>query len=254
VPLPAKRDHTGSRSLVRALGLKLAKVVIDPGHGGHDTGTIGPTGLVEKDLVLDVAQRLGKLIEEQLGAEVVYTRSDDTFVPLEQRTALANEHETDLFLSIHANSGKRSAAGPETYYLNFSGSQAALEVAARENASSDKTIHELQNLLQKIALTDKIDESREFAGRVQAALAAAARRSNQTAKDRGVRKAPFVVLIGASMPSVLTEIGFISNPAEERLLKRAAHRQRIAEALYRGLSEYAATLSRFEVAERKNGE
>ena len=251
LPRPARRDHTGNRSLVRALGLKLARVVIDPGHGGHDTGTIGRGGLKEKDLVLDVALRLGKLIEERLGADVVYTRRDDTFVPLEERTTFANEQEADLFLSIHANSGVRSAAGPETYYLNFTGSREALDVAARENASSEKTIHELKDVLQKIALTDKIEESREFAARVQSAMAAAARKVNASAKDRGVRQAPFVVLIGASMPSILAEIGFVTNAGEERLLRRTANRRRLAEALFQGVSDYAASLSHFQVAGKK---
>jgi N-acetylmuramoyl-L-alanine amidase len=251
IPLPAKRNETGGRSLVRALGLKLGRVVLDPGHGGHDTGTIGPTGLMEKDLVLDVAKRLGTLIEERLGAEVIYTRTDDTFVPLEERTALANEKEADLFLSIHANAGVRSAAGAETYYLNFTTSRSALDVAARENASSEKTIHELQDLIQKIALKDKIDESKEFASKIQGELYATIKKTSRNAKDRGVRKAPFLVLIGASMPSALTEISFISNPREERLLKRADHRQSIAEGLYKGLSQYASTLSHFQVAERK---
>jgi len=250
-PQPARRDQTGRRSLVRALGLKLARVVLDPGHGGHDTGTIGRGGLTEKELVLDVALRLGKLIEERLGAEVVYTRTDDTFVPLEERTVLANEREADLFLSIHANSGARSAAGPETYYLNFSGSPGALEVAARENASSEKTIHELQDLLKKIALTNKLEESREFAARIQSSLVVMAARNNREAKDRGVRQAPFVVLIGVSMPSVLAEIGFVTHPREEKLLKRAVYRQRVAEALFRGLSNYAASLSHFQVAEKR---
>jgi N-acetylmuramoyl-L-alanine amidase len=251
VARPAKRTNTGNRTLVRALGLKLGRVVIDPGHGGHDTGSIGRGGLLEKDLVLDVALRLGKLIEEELGAEVVYTRSDDTFVALEDRTALANEKKADLFLSVHANSGNRSAAGPETYYLNFTASPADLDVAARENASSEKTIHELQSLIEKIALKEKVDESREFAADVQSALHVALGKT-RSLKDRGVRKAPFVVLIGAQMPSVLAEIAFLSNPREERLLRRADYRQKVAQGLYKGVAEYASSLSHFQVAEKKS--
>jgi N-acetylmuramoyl-L-alanine amidase len=251
VPLPAKKSNLGGRSLVRALGLKLERVVIDPGHGGHDTGTIGPSGLTEKDLVLDVARRLGALIEEQLGAEVVYTRSDDTFVPLEERTALANQWKADLFLSIHANAGVASAAGSETYYLNFTTSKSAMDVAARENASSQRTIYQLQDLIEKIALKDKVEESREFAVKVQAALCTELARVNAASRDRGVRKAPFVVLVGAAMPSVLAEVDFLSNPGEERLLKRPDYRQKIAEALYKGVSQYASTLSRFQVAEKR---
>ena len=252
VPLPAKRGNTGTRSLVRALGLKLERVVLDPGHGGHDTGSIGPAGLMEKELVLDVARKLGTLIEDRLGAEVVYTRADDSSVPLEERTALANAKQADLFLSIHANAGTTTATGAETYYLNFTTSKSAMDVAARENASSKRSIHELQDLIQKIALKDKVDESREFAARIQANLYRGLAGANARSRDRGVRQAPFVVLIGASMPSVLTEISFLSNPREERLLKSPAYRQKIAEALYNGVAQYASTLSRFQAAERKS--
>jgi len=247
--LPAKRNTGGDRSLVRALGLKLERVVLDPGHGGHDVGTHGPSGLYEKDLVLDISQRLGALIEERLGSEVVYTRTDDTFIPLEERTRIANEHKADLFLSIHANSSPlRSAAGVETYVLNFTTSRAAMDLAARENAGSDRSIFDLQELLQKIALRDKADESREFATRLQTSLSALSTRSNDNAKNRGVKRAPFVVLIGASMPSVLAEIGFLTNASDEALLRKTEHRQKIAEALYKGIAAYADTLSHFTIA------
>jgi N-acetylmuramoyl-L-alanine amidase len=224
--------------------------VIDPGHGGHDTGTIGPSGLREKDLVLDVSLRLGALIEARMGSKVVFTRSDDRFIPLEERTALANANQADLFLSIHANSSPEpSASGVETYYLNFTTSRDALDLAARENADSTMTINELQGVLQKIALKDKVDESREFAQRIQAALSASSKAARN--RDRGIRRAPFVVLIGATMPSVLAEIGFVSNVQDEKLMKRPETRQKIAESLYKGLSQYASTLSHFQVAETK---
>jgi N-acetylmuramoyl-L-alanine amidase len=246
-PKPAKLN--GSQSLTRVLGLKVGRIVIDPGHGGHDTGTAGPNGLYEKDLVLDVAKRLGSLIESRMGAEVVYTRMDDTFIPLEGRTAMANQRRADLFLSIHANSSPaRTSSGVETYYLNFTSSKSALEVAARENASSQQSVHELKDLLQKIAMQDKVDESREFAAKVQQALYATSSRANSRTRDRGVKKAPFVVLIGASMPSVLAEVGFISNPKDEALFRKSDFRQKIAEGLYKGLSQYAATLSQSQVA------
>lgn len=249
--LPAKRNTSGDRSMIRVLGLKVGRIVLDPGHGGHDTGTVGPDGLKEKDLVLDVAKRLGALIESRLGSEVIYTRTDDTFIPLERRTEIANEAKADLFLSIHANSSPLlSAAGVETYYLNFTTSKSALEVAARENSGSQKTIFELQDLLEKIALKDKVEESREFATRIQSAIYSVASKSDSHARDRGVKKAPFVVLIGASMPSVLSEIGFISNSREETIMKRAEYRERLAEALYKGVSSYASTLSHFQVAQR----
>ena len=246
----AKMPSDGAGDLTRALGLKIRRVVLDPGHGGHDEGTSGPTGLLEKDLVLDVALRLGKLIESRMGSEVVYTRSDDTYIPLERRTAIANEKKADLFLSIHANSSPYTRiAGVESYYLNVTNSKDALAVASRENASSDASVFELRDLIQKIALQDKAEESKEFAACVQAALFPFAARYDPGIKNRGVKKAPFVVLIGASMPSVLAEIGFLSNPREEALLKKPEHRQKLAEALYRGVSRYAQSLSHFEVAE-----
>lgn len=253
-PEPAKRNSNGDRSLTRVLGLKLGRIVIDPGHGGHDNGTHGPSGLQEKDLVLDVSKRLAKLLEERLGSEVILTRSDDTFIPLEERTQIANDKKADLFLSVHANSSQiRTADGVETYYLSFTTSKTALDVAARENASSQRSIYDLQELLQKIALKDKVDESREFASRVQTALTALSVKSGTKIRDRGVRKAPFVVLIGASMPSVLAEIGFLSNAADETLMRKPEQRQKIAEALYKGVASYAGTLSHFQVAEAKTG-
>ena len=251
IPKAAKHTSTGANSLTRALGLKVGRIVIDAGHGGHDQGTEGPKGLLEKDLVLDVAMRLGKLIEDRMGAEVIYTRSDDTFIPLEQRTTLANEKKADLFLSIHANSSPYPRiAGIETFYLNFSDSKEALDVAARENASSQKSIFELQGIIEKITQHDKAEESKEFAGRVQAALYAFSAHNVPGEKNRGVKKAPFVVLIGASMPSVLAEIGFLSNPREEALLKKPDYRQKLAEALYRGVTRYADGLSHFQVAQK----
>jgi N-acetylmuramoyl-L-alanine amidase len=250
--LPAKRNTSGDRSMIRVLGLKVGRIVIDPGHGGHDVGTTGPEGLREKDLVLDVAKRLGELIEARMGSEVIFTRSDDTFVPLGRRTAMANDAKADLFLSIHANSSPlRSIAGVETYYLNFTTSKTALEVAARENAGSESTIFDLQDLLEKIALKNKVEESREFASRIQSSLLNVSAKNEAHARDRGVKKAPFVVLIGASMPSVLAEIGFISNAHDEGTMRRPEYRQRLAEALYKGLASYASTLSHFQVAQRQ---
>jgi N-acetylmuramoyl-L-alanine amidase len=245
----AQPTSAGDRSLIRALGLKIGRIVVDAGHGGHDTGTIGPTGYQEKDLVLDVALRLGKLLENRMGADVVYTRDDDTFIPLETRTAIANREQADLFISIHANSSNDAAArGVETYYLNFTSSAEALEVAARENAVSDKSIHELQDLVKKIALKEKIEESREFASDVQRSLHSGLTTRNAPLRDRGVKKAPFIVLIGANMPSILAEISFVSNPTDERRLKTPEYRQKIAESLYRGLAKYVSGLSGVKVA------
>jgi N-acetylmuramoyl-L-alanine amidase len=251
MPREARPNAAGDRSLTRALGLKIGKIVIDAGHGGHDTGTIGPNGLLEKDVVLDVAKRLGRLLESRLGAEVIYTRRDDTFIPLETRTAIANRERADLFISIHANSSRDSdARGVETYYLNFTSSPEALEVAARENAVSEKSIHELQDLVKKIALKEKIEESREFAGDVQESLYGGLALSNAGIRDRGIKKAPFIVLIGANMPSILAEISFVSNPTDERKMETSEHRQRIAESLYRGVSKYVNGLNGVKVASK----
>ena len=247
----AKPTARGDRSLIRTLGLKIGKIVIDPGHGGHDTGTIGPNGLEEKDLVLEVGRRLGKLLETRLGAEVVYTRKNDTFIPLETRTAVANQQRADLFISIHANSSSDSAArGVETYYLNFTSSPDALEVAARENAVSEKSIYELQDLVKKIALKEKIEESREFAADVQSSLHSGLAAKNPGIRNRGVKKAPFIVLIGANMPSILAEISFVSNPGDEHRLETSEYRQRIAESLYRGIAKYVDGLSGVKMASK----
>jgi len=245
-PVPT-RD--GQSTLTRALGLKIGRIVIDAGHGGHDTGTIGPTGLMEKDLCLDVALRLGKIVQQKLpGADIVFTRSDDTFIPLEDRTRIANEAKADLFISIHANSSPdHGARGIETYYLNMRGSPEAMAVAARENSVSQQGIHDLEEVVKKIARTEKIDESRELAEDVQDSLSKRIQKTSKPVKNRGVRKAPFVVLIGADMPSILTEISFLSNPADEQLLKKPEYRQRVAEGLYQGVSDYLQSMNSMAV-------
>jgi N-acetylmuramoyl-L-alanine amidase len=249
-PKTAQPIPGGAHSLTRALGLKIGRILLDPGHGGHDTGTIGPGGYTEKELVLDIAQRLGKLIEERLGSEVVYTRTEDASVSLEERAAMANQMQADLFLSIHANSSRtRAAAGIETYYLNFTDDPEALAVAARENAGAQETISELQGMVRKIAMQEKLDESKQFATRVHAALKKALAKGQPAKFDRGVKKAPFVVLIGAQMPAVLAEISFLSNPQEEKRLKTSEHRQKIAEALFAGIANYAETMSGVRVAQ-----
>jgi len=246
VPPPAPEPtHNGKPSLTRALGLKVGRIVIDAGHGGHDTGTIGATGLMEKDLCLDIALRLGKIIQQRLpGAEVILTRQNDSFVALEDRTAIANLAKADLFLSIHANSSQdHHARGVETYYLNLTNSPEAMAVASRENAFARGGVHDLQDIVAKIARNEKLGESREFAEDVQISLTKRLQRLSQTTKNRGVRKAPFVVLIGADMPSVLAEISFLSNPVEEQLLKRPDNRQRIAEGLYQGVASYLQSVN-----------
>ena len=254
----ALKTADGQTSLVRALGLKINRIVIDAGHGGHDSGTLGVDGIQEKDVVLDVALRLGALLHDKLGAEVIYTRSDDTFIPLETRTAIANKAQADLFLSIHANSSPdASARGVETYYLNFTQQADALEVAARENAVSGQSVSQLSDLVRKITLKDKIAESREFATDVEGSLFAGLARAPENLrvstasrasgdgriKDRGVKKAPFVVLIGANMPSILAEISFVTNPRDAAELREPDYKQRVAESLYKGVARYVGSLS-----------
>ena len=253
LPRAATPTSRGDRTLTRILGLKIGRIVLDPGHGGHDTGTIGPGGTKEKELVLQVAHQLKKLLEDRLGAEVVLTRRDDTFIPLEERTAIANEHQADLFVSIHANSSRtRSASGVETYYLNFARSSEAREVAARENATTVRNIRDLEDFVRRITRADKSVESRELASLLQKRLYRGARKVYPDAQDRGVRTAPFVVLVGANMPSVLAEVGFISNPRDERLLRKEANRTRLAEALFAGIVGYMKTLGSNVALNRAN--
>jgi N-acetylmuramoyl-L-alanine amidase len=244
---------SGTPTLTRALGLKVARIVIDPGHGGHDTGTIGPGGIEEKNVVLDVALRLRRLLEEKTGSEVFMTRTTDTFIPLEERTAIANQDDADLFISIHANASRDPyARGVETYYLNFTTDPEALQVAARENATSQESVHELSDLIRKIALNEKVEESQQFAEDVQEAVVRHLAKIGDPQPNRGVKKAPFVVLIGADMPSILAEISFLTDPKDARLLARPAYRQQIAEALYRGVVNYMRTLGTVTIAEQND--
>ena len=239
-PSEPKPKHDGRQSLTHELGLKTSRVVIDPGHGGQDTGAAGPHGLLEKDLCLDVALRLGHLIEQNLpGAEVIFTRQDDTYIPLENRTAIANQANADIFISIHANSSQEHGVrGVETYYLNFATIHESMGVATRENALSQSSLHDLQDLIQRIAHNEKIDASKELATDIQNALSGRLLLVSRNEMKGGVKKAPFVVLIAAEMPSVLSEISFVSNASDERLLRHSDHRERIAEGLYAGIAAY----------------
>lgn len=244
VPTPPSANGSGNYSLARQLGLGVARVVIDAGHGGHDPGAQA-YGVVEAELVLDVARRLQKLLLKEEGIEVEMTRSTDVFIPLEERTAIANRASADLFLSIHANASRNSSArGVETYYLNFASNPEAEEVAARENSASSRTLHVLPDIIRAIALNNKLDESRDFAELVQKSMAKRLRTQNAQLKSLGVKRAPFVVLIGASMPSVLAEISFVTNRQEASLLKTGAYRQKIAEALYDAVMQYQRSLKK----------
>ncbi len=246
-PEPPAANRAGSYSLARQLGLGARRIVIDAGHGGHDPGTIGRGGLQEKDLVLDVALRLERLVRQELGTEVVLTRATDVFIPLEERTAIANSRGADLFLSIHANSSRNPGArGIETYFLNFARNAHAEAVAARENAISPATLKDLQSLVKAITLNSKIDESRDFAAAVQESMVSGVR-TQHVVLDRGVHTAPFYVLIGANMPAVLAEIAFVSNPEEEKRLKTPDYRETLARSLLRGVRSYLESLNRTQM-------
>ena len=253
IPAPPSQNLQGRFSLSRQLGLGISRIVIDPGHGGHDPGAQSK-GLNEADLVLDVALRLQKLLLKSPGVEVVLTRSTDVFIPLEERTAIANRESADLFLSIHANASRNpSARGVETYFLNFASNPDAEAVAARENSASGQTMHNLPDIVKAITLNNKLDESRDFATLVQRAMVDHLASGNKGVRDLGVRQAPFVVLIGAGMPSVLAEISFLTHQQEGRLLKTGAYRQKIAEALFDGLREYQRSLKNVKAASGATG-
>ncbi len=249
---PSSGRH-GQLSLARELGLKINRIAIDPGHGGYDTGTMGPHGLLEKDLCLDVGLRLGELIRENLpGTEVVYTRKDDRHVSLEERTAIANDANADLFLSIHANSSdSRETRGVETFYLSLATSRESRALASRENALAESSLHNLPDLIRKIARNEKLRESKQFAVDVQQALAKQLQLVSRQEANRGVKQAPFVVLTGANMPAVLSEISFVSNANDESLLLEGSQRQRIAEGLYRGVASYLNSVPGPQPAEPK---
>ncbi len=246
-------NSNGQFSLARQLGLGVSRIVLDPGHGGHDPGVSG-NGISESELVLDVSLRLRKLLENQPGMDVVMTRDSDVFIPLEQRTAIANREGADLFLSIHANASRNlKARGVETYFLNFAANPEAEAVAARENSASGQTMHRLPDIVRAITLNNKIDESRDFADTVQKAMVRTLSTRNGELLDRGVKQAPFVVLIGAGMPSVLAEISFVSNKQEGVLLKASPYRQQIAEALFDAIVKYQKSLkAKTTIASREN--
>jgi N-acetylmuramoyl-L-alanine amidase len=241
---PASTTSGGDYTLARQLGLGVSRIVIDPGHGGHDPGARA-NSLIEANLVLDIALRVEALLKKQAGVEVILTRRTNVYIPLEERTAIAKREDADLFLSIHANAAARKTArGVETYFLNFATNPEAEAVAARENATGGKSMGNLPELVQQITLNDKVKESREFAQMVQTSMVRGLRAHNKAVLDLGVKQAPFVVLIGADMPSVLAEISFITNRSEATLLKSEAYKQRIAESLADSILKYQASLKK----------
>lgn len=235
-------DDRGALSLARQLGLQVSRIVIDPGHGGHDPGARSH-GLREAEIVLDIALRLERRLLTQPGIEVVLTRRDNTYVPLTDRTALANREQADLFLSIHANASRKPhVRGVETYFLNFAPDPSAERIAARENASGGGAMNNLGDLLETIASNSKANESRDFAAVIQNAVVTALRRADPDVPDLGVKQAPFIVLIGARMPSVLAEISFLTNSRDAGLLSSDDYRDLIADALFEGVLRYRGKL------------
>ena len=241
VPGAPAENGAGGFSIARQLGLGVSRIVIDPGHGGRDPGALGLKTTEASSC--STSRSASRILAAEGGVEVGLTRRTDTFVPLEERTAMANRHTADLFLSIHANSSRnRKAAGVETYILNFATNADAAAVAARENAAAVGSMRNLPDMVRAITQGNKRDESRELAGAVQESMVTALRPHNPPLRDLGVKQAPFVVLIGAGMPSVLAEIAFISHAGEGGLLRTEKYRQRIAEALAAAVIRYTRTL------------
>jgi len=242
-----KNNDDEKLSLSRQMGLKIRTIAIDAGHGGHDPGAIGKNGLKEKAVTLDIAKRLAALVKERLGCEVIMTRDRDVFIPLDQRPFIAKSRGADLFVSIHVNANrKRKARGIETYIQGLQASdREAMATAARENAMSTKRLSELDSEIDKILKDlkqdNKLEESLQLAHTVQASLVGTMMPEQRQVVNLGVKRAFFYVLINTQMPSILAEVGFISNPDEEKQLRKDSYRQSIAEALYQGVKKYIDT-------------
>jgi N-acetylmuramoyl-L-alanine amidase len=235
-PAPAVKAENKPAGRLRARVPKF-RLALDAGHGGWDLGTVGRKGLMEKDLVLDVVRRLGKLVEDRLGAEVIYTRQDDTYLPLEKRTEIANLAQADLFVSVHANYSDDSAArGAETYYTNTYSSVRARTSAADAEGSTTENVN-----WTNVDIREKVQKSRRFAAAVQQALYGVLASQIPDIRNRGVKRASYVVLTGTSMPAILAEVSFVSSPADEAKLKSSSYRDKIAEGLLKGIAQYAAT-------------
>ena len=236
---PSGEARSPSLTLAQQLGLGVQKVVIDPGHGGKDPGAMGPSGLKEKDVVLGIALKLQEKIRAKLGLDAILTRSSDKFMPLEERTALANTQKADLFVSIHTNANKnKRVQGISTYILNVATDKEAARLAAFENAVSTKRISDLEKILNDLMLNSKINESSRLADAVQQGLIKGLPRSYRGIKDLGVKQAPFYVLIGAQMPSIMVEVSFITNRWEEKRLASDGYQDAVAEGILAGIQSY----------------
>ena len=222
------------------------RIVVDAGHGGWDLGTVGRQGLLEKDLVLEIAQRLGKLLESRLGADVILTRNDDNYIPLDERAGMANQAQADLFISVHANySDLPSARGVETYYTNFFSAPSAKDLETRD---PDRGKNASAATLSPAELHEKIEQSRRLAASVQRSLYGTLSAQNPGLRDRGVKEASYVVLTETAMPGILAEVSFVSSPTDEQKLRSDGYREQIAEALYKGIARYAAASRGVKVA------
>jgi len=236
---PDKKAHTQKKLVIS----KIRRIVLDPGHGGHDPGAVGPSGLQEKDVVLDIGLRLRELLKDELGLDVVMTRSTDVFIPLEERTAIANKVNADLFLSVHANAAiNRHANGIETYYLNLAKTEKAAQLAAKENGTSLEKVSVLQAILFDLMANYKLNDSAHLADEVQKSLHKKARGYYSEVKNLGVKQGPFYVLVGATMPSILVETAFLSNAQEEARLKDPAYRELTAAGIVDGVRAYITSL------------
>jgi len=221
---------------------KIRRIVIDAGHGGHDPGAVGPSGLQEKDVVLDIALKLRELVREELGLDVVMTRSTDVFIPLEERTAIANKVNADLFVSVHANAAaNRNASGIETYYLNLAKTEKSAQLAAKENGTSLEKVSVLQAILFDLMANYKLNDSAHLAEDIQKALYKKVRSKYGDVKNLGVKQGPFYVLVGASMPSILVEVAFLSNSQDEARLKKQSYLELNAEGIMEGIRTYISS-------------
>jgi len=245
-PVDGQPAGPGSPSIARQLGLGVHRIVIDPGHGGKDPGTVNRRlGLQEKDITLDIGKRLNAILNEHKDLEIILTRPRDEYVPLEERAAIANSNQGDIFVSIHTNSApRREARGVESYYLNVTADPWAMEVAAQENAMSSKSMADMRTILDQILQNSKITESRLFTQHIQNSMVANLKRKYDCIEDLGVKKAPFYVLLGAQMPSALVEVSFLSHSEEARRLATAEYRQAVAAGLYLGIINFIQSLGK----------
>ncbi len=236
----------GSPSIARQLGLGVHRIVIDPGHGGKDPGTINRRlDLQEKNITLDIGKRLNAILNEHVEFEIILTRCRDEYVPLEERAAIANSNQGDIFVSIHTNSAPRlTARGVESYYLNITTDPRAMEVAAQENAMSSKSMADMRTILNQILQNSKISESRILSQSIQRGMVANLKQKYDAVDDLGVKKAPFYVLLGAQMPAALIEVSFLSNLNEAKRLASPSYRQAVAAGLYLGIINFIQSLGK----------